>query len=49
VTHTLYAAHDVGAVWYIMAIVGVISAAGIYAYGRWIVGRASAPIPAVTK
>jgi POT family proton-dependent oligopeptide transporter len=49
VTHSLYAAHDVGAVWYIMAIVGVISAAGIYAYGRWIVGRASAPVPAVTK
>jgi MFS family permease len=39
VTHALYASHNVGVVWYVMAIVGVLSAAGIYAYGRCIVGR----------
>jgi len=42
VTHALYVTHDVGAIWYIMAVVGLFSAAGIYAYGRWIIGRASA-------
>jgi|HubBroStandDraft_1064217.scaffolds.fasta_scaffold02525_8 proton-dependent oligopeptide transporter, POT family len=49
VTHTLYVAHNVGAVWYVMAVVGILSAAGIYAYGRWIVGRANAPLPAITR
>lgn len=49
VTHALYVTHDVGAVWYIMALVGLMSAVGIYAYGRWIVGRAIAPAPAVTS
>jgi POT family proton-dependent oligopeptide transporter len=39
VTHALYASHNVGVIWYVMAIVGVLSAAGIYAYGRYIVGR----------
>jgi dipeptide/tripeptide permease len=42
ITHALYASHDVGLVWYVMALVGVLSAAGIYAYGRWIVGNAEA-------
>jgi POT family proton-dependent oligopeptide transporter len=42
VTHALYVTHDVGAVWYIMAIVGLASAAGIYAYGRWVIGAAKA-------
>ena len=49
VTHTLYVAHNVGAVWYVMAVVGVISAAGIYAYGRWIIGRANAPLPSIMR
>ncbi|MCA9553850.1 MAG: hypothetical protein KC933_27680, partial [Myxococcales bacterium] len=35
-THVLYQANNVGMVWYIMAIVGLISAAGIYMYGKWI-------------
>lgn len=39
-TQSLYASHDVGMVWYIMAAVGVVSAAGIYAYGRWIIPAA---------
>jgi hypothetical protein len=46
VTHALYTSHDVGMVWYVMAIVGVLSAAGIYAYGRWIIGRAGTRRPA---
>jgi MFS family permease len=36
-THTLYVSHNVGVVWYVMAAVGVISAAAIYAYGRWVI------------
>jgi POT family proton-dependent oligopeptide transporter len=39
-TQTLYASHDVGMIWYIMAAVGLVSAAGIYAYGRWVVPAA---------
>ena len=35
-TRLLYETHDIGNVWYIMAVVGVISAVGIYAYGLWI-------------
>lgn len=34
-TAHLYAAHDVGAAWYIMGAVGIVAAAGMYAYGRW--------------
>jgi len=37
---TLYDSHNVGVVWYIMAIVGVISALGIWAYGKWILSMA---------
>jgi POT family proton-dependent oligopeptide transporter len=41
VTQALYATHafGIGLVWYIMAAVGVVSAAGILAYGRWVVPR----------
>jgi POT family proton-dependent oligopeptide transporter len=35
-THQMYAAHNVGMVWYIMATVGLVTAVGIYLYGRWI-------------
>ena len=35
-TNVLYASHNVGMVWYIMGIVGILSAIGIYLYGRWI-------------
>ena len=34
-TAELYMANDVGGAWYIMGAVGIISAAGMYAYGRW--------------
>lgn len=38
VTATLYAQHgsSIGMVWYIMGIVGICSAIGIWLYGRWI-------------
>lgn len=34
-TAQLYAANNVGAAWYLMAAVGIVSAAGMYVYGRW--------------
>jgi len=34
-TAQLYAANSVGKAWYIMASVGLVSAAGMYVYGRW--------------
>ena len=34
-TAQLYAANNVGKVWFIMAAVGIVSAAGMYVYGRW--------------
>ncbi len=34
-TAQLYAANNVGVAWYIMASVGIVSAAGMYVYGRW--------------
>ena len=27
--------NDIGGAWYIMATVGIVSAAGMYVYGRW--------------
>lgn len=47
VTQMLYQAHPtVGMVWYIMGLVGVVSAIGIYLYGRWVVTLAK---PAAAK
>lgn len=39
VTHQLYAQHSatIGLVWYIMGTIGVVSALGIFMYGRWVV------------
>ena len=34
-TAQLYAANNVGKAWFIMAAVGIVSAAGMYVYGRW--------------
>jgi len=34
-TAQLYASHNIGAIWYIMGTVGIISAFGMYVYGRW--------------
>jgi len=36
VTDMLYATHQVGMVWYIMAVIGLVTAVGIWAYGKWI-------------
>lgn len=36
VTRQLYDAHNVGIVWDLMGVIGVVSALGIYLYGRWI-------------
>jgi POT family proton-dependent oligopeptide transporter len=35
-TQVLHDTHHVGAVWLIMGVIGIVSAAGIYAYGRWV-------------
>lgn len=35
VTGQLYSANNVGVAWYIMGSVGLVAAAGLYAYGRW--------------
>jgi hypothetical protein len=35
-TQMLYDANNVGAVWYLMAVVAVVSAIGLFFYGRWI-------------
>jgi POT family proton-dependent oligopeptide transporter len=35
-TRLLYQTHHVGSTWYLFALVGVVSAALIWAYGRWI-------------
>jgi POT family proton-dependent oligopeptide transporter len=36
VTEQLYNTHNIGLVWYIMTVVGILSAAGIWIYGKWI-------------
>jgi len=45
-TQFLYASHNIGLVWYVMGGVGLISAVGMYFYGRWMwrmaLSRASA-------
>ncbi len=35
-TRLLYDSHSVGYMWYVMALVGFVTALGIVAYGRWI-------------
>jgi POT family proton-dependent oligopeptide transporter len=39
-TDILYQTHNVAIVWYIMGCVGIISAVGIFIYGKWIQGLA---------
>ncbi|MBT8101498.1 MAG: MFS transporter [Gammaproteobacteria bacterium] len=34
-TNQLYAANNVGVAWYLIGAVGLVAAAGLYAYGRW--------------
>lgn len=40
-TQQLYQANDIGAVWFIMGCVGVVSAFGLYLYGRWLLSERS--------
>jgi hypothetical protein len=35
-TDTLYHTYDVHMVWSVMGVVGILTAAGIYLHGRWI-------------
>ena len=48
-TQLLYTTNNVGVVWYVIAAIGFVSAAGLYGYGRWIASltrehmRAAAP------
>lgn len=35
-TQLMYSTHNVGVVWIIMGAIGVVTAMGIYAYGKWI-------------
>ncbi len=39
-TRVLYDSHHVGHVWTIMGLIGIVSAFGIYAYGKWILAIA---------
>ncbi len=34
-TIQLYASHNIGSLWYLMALVGIISAVGMYIFGKW--------------
>jgi dipeptide/tripeptide permease len=43
-TNILYQTHNIHFVWYVMGTVGIISALGIYIYGRWIL-RSSRRLP----
>ena len=36
ITTTLYATHNVGQLWLFIGGIGIVSAIGIYLYGRWI-------------
>jgi POT family proton-dependent oligopeptide transporter len=42
-TAQLHAANDIHMVWWIMGVVGIISAIGIYMYGRWLVSMKDQP------
>jgi hypothetical protein len=39
-TQLLYETHNIGQVWYVMGIVGICSAFGMFLYGRWAYGIA---------
>lgn len=44
-TAQLHAAHHVGTIWYLMAAVGLVTAAGLMVYGRWTYRYAPRPAP----
>lgn len=35
-TELLYTTHNIGLVWYVLGVIGIITAIGIWQYGRWI-------------
>ncbi|HBF48884.1 MAG TPA: MFS transporter, partial [Shewanella frigidimarina] len=35
-TQALYQANNIGMAWYIIAAIGIISAVGIFIYGKWL-------------
>lgn len=35
-TELMYSTHNIGAVWIFMGVIGIVTAMGIYAYGKWI-------------
>ena len=41
-TVALYQTHDIGLLWYVMGSVGVLSAIGMYFYGKWVLTLARA-------
>ncbi len=49
-TAIMYEANNIGLVWYVMGVVGLVSAVGMVVYGRWVMsvarGRVGAPQPA---
>lgn len=45
-TNELYAAHEIGAVFYAFASVGMVAALGLYLFGRWTYKRAMVPAAA---
>ncbi len=48
-TRILHDSHNVGMVWDIMGVIGILSALGIYLYGRWIFAMVrKSPPPAAT-
>jgi POT family proton-dependent oligopeptide transporter len=48
-TQMLYHANDVGMVWYLMAIIAVAAAVGLFFYGRWILTLARPVIRPVAQ
>lgn len=42
-TSQLYATHNIGLLWYLMAFVGVVSGVGMYIYGKWTYRLATTP------
>ena len=35
-TDLLYTSHNIGLVWYVLGVIGILTAIGIWPYGRWI-------------
>ena len=42
-TNVLYNSHHVGAIWVALGVIGILSAIGIYVYGRWVMTLVKKP------